>query len=170
MKTNFSFRMLFAGLLLFGFLSCTNAQEPAITKLHSNEQIAQMLAAFQGSPSRDVTPSAALQRQLLADFPKARDIEWETDGKIFEAEFEVAFADYKAFYDAEGNLVMFSVDISRSQVPAEVKNAVKTEFPRHRIEDATRIVQGTETFYKVELERGEIEIKATFKADGTFVR
>ncbi len=159
-----------AGVLFFGFLACTNAQLPAISTAHSNEQIAQLLAVFHSSVSHDINPSASLQRQLLADFPKAKDVEWETAGNVFEAEFEIAFTDHKAFYDEKGNLLMFSTDISRSQVPAEVKNAVKTEFPRYRIEDATRIVQGTETFYKVELERGEIEIKATFRTDGTFVR
>ncbi|MDR1678559.1 MAG: PepSY-like domain-containing protein [Prevotellaceae bacterium] len=169
MKTISSFRMMLASLLL-GFFACTHAQEPTISKNYSNEQIAQLLAAFQSSQSRDTNPAADLQRKLLADFPRAKDIDWESDGKLFEAEFAVLFTDHKAFYDTDGNLLMYSTDIARSQVPIEVRNAIGSKFPKHRIEDATRIVQGSETFYKVELEQEEIELKATFKADGTFVK
>ncbi len=171
MRTKTIFKILFAGFFLMGIWTCSHAHEPATSTHYTHDQVEQMLNTHHTSHHTDnAYPPASVQQKLLADFPKAKDIDWETSGSVYEADFELSNTDYKAYYDAQGNLLMYSIDISRSQVPEAVKTAVKTKYPNYRIDDADKIIQGTQTFYKLELEQGEMEIKAVFKTDGSFVK
>jgi hypothetical protein len=161
-------------LLLFvagiGFTACSKTPTPTISKAYTNEQIAQMINGYKAALSNDVLAPVTLQQKLASDFPKARDIDWENAGNIYKAEFDVNFTDYKAYYDEKGNLIYYSFDMNKSDLPEAVRNAVKAKFPKYRIEDIDKIYQGTERFYLIEVERKEMEIKALFKEDGTFVR
>ncbi|MDR2086034.1 MAG: PepSY-like domain-containing protein [Dysgonamonadaceae bacterium] len=145
------------------------AQGQAISTQYSNEEIAQMLKAYKTSYSQDVVPPVALQQKLQTDFPHARDIEWETDGHVYEAEFEVKFRDYEAYYDDKSNLLMVVREIYASELPLVVRNAAESKYPKYHFEDMDKIQRGSEVFYKIEMERGEIEIKLLVKSDGTII-
>ncbi len=161
-------------LLLFlagiSITACSSSPTPTISKIYSNEQIAQMIAGYKAALSKDVIPSAILQQKLITDFPKAQDIEWENANNIYKVEFEIKSTDYKAYYDEKGNLIYYSFDLHKSDLPEVVKNSVANKFPKYRIEDVDKIYQGTECFYLVEVERKEMEMKALFKEDGTFIQ
>jgi hypothetical protein len=146
------------------------AQGQAISTQYSNEEIAQMLKTYKTSYSQDVVPPVALQQKLQADFPHARDIEWETDGHVYEAEFEVKFRDYKAYYDEKANLLTVVQEIYASELPAIVKNAAENKYPKYYIEDIDKIQRGSEVFYKIEMEQGDSEIKLLVKSDSTIIQ
>jgi hypothetical protein len=155
-----------AGLL---FAQAAMAQKPTISTQYSNEEVIQMLKAYMSVPSRDVLPPANLQQKFLADFPKAHDVEWESALDIYEAEFDVTLRDYKAFYDAKGNLLMFVEELNRRELPAVIKNVAESKYPKYSFEDINKIQRGTEVFYKIEMERGEMEVTLLVKSDGTIV-
>jgi L-2-hydroxyglutarate oxidase LhgO len=151
------------------FVQLANAQShPAISKAYSNEEIARMIKTYKNANSHDVMPSAMLQQRLQTDFPKAYDVEWETDGNIYEVEFNIQYKDYKAYYDAKGNLLMYVEEIYRSALPAIVKNAAENKYPKYSLEDMERIRRGTEVFYKIEMENNssDMEVKLLIREDG----
>ncbi len=173
MKQVISFKRHLCLLLFIAGVSltaCSSSPVPAISKAYSNEQIAQMIDGYKAALSNDVLAPASLAQKLAADFPKARDIEWENANNIYKAEFEIGFTGYKAYYDGKGNLISYSFDLSKSDLPEVVRNAVSAKYPKYRIEDINKIYQGSECFYLVEVERKEMEIKALFKEDGSFVK
>jgi hypothetical protein len=142
---------------------------PAISTRYSNEEIAKMVEKHKFSHSHDVMPTVELQQKFVSDFPKARDVEWETDGNVYEVEFDVKSRDYKIYYDSQGELLMIVQEIYRSELPAIVKNAAENKYPKYGFEDIDKISRGTDVFYKIELERGNMETTVFLNSDGTVV-
>jgi hypothetical protein len=151
------------------FMQVATAQSsaPAISDAYSNETIAEMIRKYRTSHSRDVTPPAKLATKFKADFPKASDVEWEIADSIYEVEFDVRFRDWKAYYDAKGNLLMTVEEIYRSKLPAVVKNAAEAKYPKYHFEDMDKIRRGTEVFYRIEMELRDTEIELLIQSDGT---
>jgi hypothetical protein len=151
------------------FMQVTTAQSsvPAISDAYSNETIVKMIRKYRTSHSRDVAPPAKLAAKFKADFPKASDVEWETDDSIYEVEFDVKFKDWKAYFDAEGNLLMTVEEIYHSELPAVVKNAAEAKYPKYHFEDMDKIRRGTEVFYRIEMELRDMEVELLALPDGT---
>ena len=151
---------------VFVQIAAAQSSVPAISDARSNEAITEMLRKYRSSRSRDVTPPAKLAAKFQSDFPKASDVEWEVADSIYEVEFDVKFRDWKAYYDAEGNLLMTVEEIYRSELPAIVKNAAEAKYPKYHFEDIDRIRRGTEVFYRIEMELRDTEIELTVRSDG----
>lgn len=163
---------LFAVVLMVGLLSCNlmSAQPaPVITKKYSNAEIEKMVEANNMVRSADVLPTTALSQKFVKDFPQAVDVDWELGADVYEVDFEINRADYKAFYNASGDLLMYKYDIRTSALPANVKNVVTSKYPDYRFEDTEKVLRGTDVFYKIEIERGERDVKLILKSDGTIV-
>ncbi|MDR2287330.1 MAG: PepSY-like domain-containing protein [Prevotellaceae bacterium] len=145
------------------------AQSPAptISDAYSNDTIAKMIRKYRTSHSHDVMPPAKPATKFKVDFPKASGVEWETDGNIYEVEFDIRFRDWKAYYDAEGNLLMTVEEIYRSELPAVVKNAAEAKYPKYHFEDIDKIRRGTEVFYKIEMELRDTEVELLIQSNGT---
>jgi hypothetical protein len=140
---------------------------PAISDAYSNEAIAAMIRKHRASHSRDVMPSAELATKFKAAFPTASDVEWEVADSIYEVEFDVRFRDWKAYYDAEGNLLMTVEEIYRSELPAVVKNAVEAKYPKYHFEDMDKIRRGTEVLYRIEMELHDTDVELLVRSNGT---
>jgi hypothetical protein len=167
-----------ASKLFIAFMSCVlwigiaTAQSSvlAISNVYSNETVAKMILKYQTSPARDVTPPAELTAKFKADFSKASDVEWETADNIYEVEFDVQFKDWKAYYDAKGNLLMTVEEIYRSELPVAVKNSAEAKYPEYAFEDIDKIRRGTEVFYKIEMELRDTEVELMLQSNGTIVK
>jgi hypothetical protein len=156
--------------ILFVEVATAQSSTPAISNVYSNEDIAKMIRKYRASHSYDVIPSAKLATKFKADFPKASDVEWEVADSIYEVEFDIRFRDWKAYYDAEGNLLMTVEEIYRSELPAVVKNAAEAKYPKYHFEDIDKIRRGTEVFYKIEMELRNTEIELLVRSDGTILK
>ncbi|MDR1022426.1 MAG: hypothetical protein LBL94_04020 [Prevotellaceae bacterium] len=156
-----------AGGALSVQIAAAQPPAPAISNAYSNEAIAEMIRKYRTSRSYDVMPPSKLAAKFNADFPKARDVEWEMADSIYEVEFGVRRRDWKAYYDAEGNLLMTIEEISRSELPAVVKNAAEAKCPKYHFEDIDKIRRGTEVFYRIEMELRDTEVKLLVQSNGT---
>jgi hypothetical protein len=163
---HFKILSLAAGLF---FIQTAAAQQPAISTRYSDEEIIQKIKTYKASHSHDVVPPATLQQKFRADFPKASDVEWETDGGIYEVEFDVRFKDCKAYYDAAGNLLMTVEETYLSELPAVVKNAAEAQYPKYHFEDIEKIRRGTDVFYKIEMEHRDMEVKLLIRPEDGLV-
>lgn len=159
-------------LILLSLVLCKEgmAQSPAISKKYSNTEIDRLVSGYKNSRSRDVIPANNLKSQFSKDFPNARDIDWEKTATIYKVEFEIGRVDYEAYYDNDANLLMYKIDIKEYDMPAVVKNAAMSKYPNYKFEDIEKIVRGSETFYKVEMEKDNTDIKANFDPRGIFIK
>jgi hypothetical protein len=155
------------GCALFVQLATAQSPAPAISGAYSNEAIAEMIRKHRASHSHDVTPPSKPAAKFNVDFPKARDVEWEVADSIYEVEFDIRFRDWKAYYDAEGNLLMTVEEIYRSDLPVVVKNAAEAKYPKYHFEDIDRIRHGTEVFYRIEMELRDTEVELLVQSNGT---
>jgi hypothetical protein len=128
-----------------------------------------MIQKYKNADSHDIIPPPELMAKFRADFPKAKKAEWESANDIYEVEFDIRFKDYKAYYDAKGNLLMVVEEIYRSELPAVVKNAAEAKYPKYHFEDLDKIRRGTEVFYKIEMEHRDTDVKLLIKSDGTIL-
>ncbi|MDR2474726.1 MAG: PepSY-like domain-containing protein, partial [Bacteroidales bacterium] len=89
----------------------------------------------------------------------------------YEVEFEIRHRDFKALYTPNGDLLMVVEEIRSTQLPAIVKNAAEASYPKYRVEDVAKIRRGTETIYRVEMEKSfsGVDVKLLIKADGTIL-
>ena len=65
---------------------------------------------------------------------------------------------------------MYIQEVRGSELPALVKNGAEAKYPNYKFDDIKRIVTGKEIFYQVEMKKEQLEIKATFRENGTFVK
>ncbi len=168
MKTSITIGLLSLGLLLGS--SVASAQ--TISKAYTAEQVDQMFKEHKQQHAHDICPTQELSSALLRDFPKARDIDWEKTNALYEVEFEIGrfpSRDYTAYYDVKGQLLIYEQEIPTSELPAVVKNAALAKCPNFSIEDVSKIVKGNETLYKVEIEKGDVDVKLTLNKEGVIV-
>jgi len=147
----------------------TSAPAPAISTKYDNAQIEKMIQSFRMEYSRDIMPPELLHQKFMQDFPENYDVEWETAANLYEVEFEIRGADYNAYYDGQANLIMYKYDIYMSDLPDLITNKVKSDYPDYRFDDMEKILRGTEVLYKIELEKGDYDVKLLLKDDGTII-
>ncbi|MDR1866206.1 MAG: hypothetical protein LBR08_11630 [Bacteroidales bacterium] len=156
---------------LFAMSLTAAAQNPALSTIYTDEQIEEQIQRYHKANAHEVFPDERLSKQLKKDFPAAHDVEWETADGIYEVEFEINRQDYKVWYDNVGNLLMYAFDVRLSEVPAVIRNAAKTKYPGFKLDrDAKKILRRKSVFYEITVEKGETEMEATFKDDGSFVK
>lgn len=163
MKTNLKILVL----SLISFLSVQTMCAQTISKAYSNSEIDALLKKYHSMHSRDAMPSTDIFHKFQADFPNARDVEWDVADNIYEVEFEIKLKDYKAFYDNKGNLLMYSHDINKSDLPKNIKNIAEKQYPKYRFEDIKMIHKGSDVFYKIEMERNDYDVTIILKNDGS---
>ncbi|MBK5721626.1 PepSY-like domain-containing protein [Dysgonomonas sp. Marseille-P4677] len=163
----------FLSIAIISLASCQLAvaqPSPLVSNKYSNAEIEKMINLYKSSHSRDIYPTELFRQQLMKDFPNARGADWETSANIYEVDFEIGRTDYKAYYDEQANLLMYIVEIRINELPAIVQNAAQAKYPNYKFEDMDKIVRGTDVLYEVEMEKGDIDVKAIFGENGTFVK
>ena len=146
------------------------AQSPAISTKYSDAEIAELILRYKNSRDHDTHATGVLLQRFRQDFPNARDVEWETNGELYEVEFEIGPHDFAAFYDRNGELLMYKQKIRVGELPAIVKTAAEARFPKYRFDDIEKIVKGTQTFYEIEMKLREAEVKMIITDRGEVIR
>lgn len=150
-------------------------QSPQVTNDYSNQEISDMVVQFENGHFRDIHASQVpevITTAFIRDFQNVRDVEWEvgvSNPDVYEVEFEAAGRDYTAFYDLQGNLLMYIVELWWNEVPQAVKNAVSAKYAGYYIDDVDRVSVGNTVIYQVDLEKGNSEIFAHFTENGDFI-
>jgi hypothetical protein len=163
-------KMFLCGFIALLYTPFIQAQTtPALTEKYSEAEVDTLIRSYVADVSRDATPPQILLRKFMNDFPKAYDSEWEKAKDVFEVEFEIGTVDYKAYYDAAGELLMYYYEAGTSKLPAAVRDAAKKLFPKYRFEEVKKVHKGASIFYKIEMERREHEVKIILNSSGDMV-
>lgn len=110
---------------------------------------------------------SVIVNQFNADFPKAKDVDWELENKVYKVDFELGwFDDHEAWYAANGERIRLKEEISNSDLPKAVRSAIDRDFKSYKIDDAEKITEKNKVFYKVEIEKGDDDRTLFYNANG----
>lgn len=169
MKKKFFYALLFIGVLV-SCQSATAQPKPSISTQYTNDKIKEMITSFKMANSQDIlTPPAPIATKFNIDFPQARDIEWEAAVGVYEVECEIGYKDYKCYYAADGDLLMYTFNIKELDIPAVVKNATIAKYPDYDFDEIKEIHRGTEVLFDIELKHHNIEVEMLIHENGTIL-
>jgi len=93
-------------------------------------------------------------------FSNATHVEWEMEGDIYNVEFDANNNEHEAWIDSKGKIIKHKEDLKLNQVPANIKEAAKRDFPDYKIDDADKYVSDGKTTYVLELDKGSFDKSA----------
>ena len=102
-------------------------------------------------------------------FPNATDVEWELEGEIYKADFEIGKADHDIWIDKSGKVTRHEQDIQKSDLPAAIAQHLTTSFKDYSVDDITKTEADGATQYEVELDGRNSDRKVTLSADGKVI-
>lgn len=124
-----------------------------------------------GAVAQDIPQSqvpAVVVNSFQQKFPKAKKVEWEVKGDTYEAEFETGLfgTDQEAWFQHNGRLLRYKTDINKRDLPKNVLDRVKRDFPGYRIDDAKRITAEQKVSYAFEVKSQKEEWKLVVDSQG----
>lgn len=100
------------------------------------------------------------------NYPKASDIEWEKEGDLYKAEFEIGlFKDYKVWYNASGQRIKLVEEIAKNKLPQSILTKIGTDFKSYRVDDVKKITSGKVVTYAVDLKSMKQDWDLIFDSD-----
>lgn len=118
---------------------------------------------------RTTSIPVAATKHFAKHFPKATDIKWKPVGTNYTAEFEIGKTDYKANYDNRGKFLSSVKELTKSQYPMVVKEAIARDFPKYKIDDLDEINTNGVLTYKAELD-GAPDLNVWYSALGKLLK
>lgn len=114
-----------------------------------------------------VVPQAALTK-VQETYPDAH-VTWEREGAKYKADIQNGVADIDMWFSSKGVWERTETDFTE-ELPAAVMNYISTKYPGYHIDDVDWIETPKQKYFKIELERGERDIRLRIKEDGTLVK
>lgn len=106
-----------------------------------------------------------LKEALEKEYPKATDVEWEKELENYKVEFEINRQDHEIWYNASAQILKKEQEISETELPKAIRDAIKSSYAGYRVDDVEKIWQNDTVTYEVEVEKGQEEIHLTFDAN-----
>ncbi|GAB4492063.1 MAG: hypothetical protein OHK0045_18910 [Raineya sp.] len=104
-------------------------------------------------------------------FPNAKDIEWEMDNSDFEVNFEIGKVEWSAKFDSGGKLLETEQEINVSQIPQNVRQAIESEYPNCKIEEAEQVtLADNSVVYEIEVEKDKKSFEVQVSIDGKILK
>ncbi|KAA3651824.1 MAG: hypothetical protein DWP98_02290 [Bacteroidetes bacterium] len=134
-------------------------------KLMASALLITTMASAQDIKLEQVPPS--IQKNFKNEYSKAKDVEWELDGELYEVEFEINKMDHEVWYDKDGKVMRLEKEISAKELPSTIISLIKSKYAGFKIDKAQITTTEQRTIYEVELEKGWTEErKVLFDKDG----
>jgi hypothetical protein len=123
----------------------------------------------QDSSSNEVPESFTIG--LLKAYPTASDIEWKKRGTDYKVKFDVGRMEHEIWFNRDGNMVKIEKNITRSEIPANLMEIIKRDYPTYKIDSVESVEKDGETTFVVELEKSWNEsLKITFNTNGQILK
>ena len=94
-----------------------------------------------------------------------RSAEYDDNG-YYEVEIKHDSYIKDVYFDKDDNWAYTTWDLKASNLPAVVKDAISERYPGYRIDDVDFVERIDKSYYKVELEKGELEQTIYISKDG----
>lgn len=89
-----------------------------------------------------------------------------SDNGLFEVEIRHDSRIKDVYFDSNNNWVYTTWDVKVLALPSVIKNGVEQAYPGYRIDDADYVQRPGGDFYKMEIEKGELERTVYVLPDG----
>ncbi|MFY0255735.1 PepSY-like domain-containing protein [Chitinophaga sp. 30R24] len=109
---------------------------------------------------------AAVQKAFNKKFSGASDLEWERNGELYEAGFQIKQVDHKALFDENGDLLVYKKDIQITELPTAVLQTIRTRYEKFKIDEAEKVERKGKVYYQVELDGEPNDQKLIFNKAG----
>lgn len=110
---------------------------------------------------------ADIVRHVKEMYPSVKKIQWEKEGKNYEAEFKNAGTELSVLYSADGNLLEIETHISSADLPQAAKEYISKNYMRSNIKEAAKIVTASGLItYEAEVDNKDL----IFDVMGNFIR
>jgi hypothetical protein len=121
-------------------------------------------ATAQRISSKDVP--APVTAAFEKAYPDAKGVEWRKVDKYYKAEFDQKAIEYGVTYDIMGKLISNEVEISRNDLPQNIKDYANSHYAGKRLREATKVVtaNGVES-YQIDIAGMEV----SFDSKGNFL-
>lgn len=108
-------------------------------------------------------------------FPGAKSLQWSVeDGKTWEAEFKIKCKKMSAIFDGDGKWMETETEMKARNLPENVLNVVKSEFPGYRIDEACMVESTEMKGYEIGIEKEEAgqetELEILVSEDGKILK
>lgn len=110
---------------------------------------------------------SAVSSAVKSKFDKAKGVEWEMEGDLYKADFEVGSRDHNLWIDKDGNIRRHQEELTSRSLPQNISEKIKSEFQEYRIDDAHKVEADGRTLYHVDLEGQGEDQEVWFAEDGT---
>lgn len=104
-------------------------------------------------------------------FPEAKKVKWDMENDHeWEAEFKMDNKEYSANFDMDGNWMETEYEIGKTEIPAEVKATLDTEFAGYKIKEAEISETADGKVYEFALKQGKNEAEVVIDCKGKTVK
>ena len=138
--------------------------------------LAATIILFLASCSKDSNESKkpempkVVEDNFKAQNPTTKDVKWEKEGDLFEAEFEDNGMEKSIVYDKNGNVIATESEIAVADLPSAITQYITDHYNSYSIEEAEKEEKSDGTFFEVQIESGEQEMDLIFDSQGQFVK
>ncbi len=114
---------------------------------------------------------AVVVNSFQQKFPKAKGVDWELKGGIYEAEFETGLfgTDHEVWIQSNGRIVRHKEDLAKNDLPKMIIAKLKKDFPGYRITDVKKITEEQKITYACEVKSGSDEWKLVVDSQGNIL-
>lgn len=120
--------------------------------------------------SKKVNVPDVVKTQFTKDFP-GKKVKWGMEDGDFEAEFKINGSDASAVYDKKGHKKGVEITIKTTELPANVLDYVKTNYPKSKITEAAKITDDKNVVtYEAEIGKDGKSYDVLFDANGKFIK
>ncbi|MBK8601356.1 MAG: PepSY-like domain-containing protein [Flavobacterium sp.] len=124
------------------------------------------LVSFAQKMKKQNVPQVA-KNALLQKFPKAKEIKWDTEGKNFEASFDLNKVNNSVLFNQEGKIVETEIEIKVSQLPKNALQYLNDNHKNQKVKEAAKIVtEKGNVIYEAEIKGKDL----FFDENGNFVK
>ena len=110
---------------------------------------------------------AAVKSSLNDKYPNAKNIKWELENSVLEAEFRSGNMEHSVLFDQSGKILETEITVSAKKLPANAVNYINAHFPGKKIKEAAIITGANSTVtYEAEIFNKDL----IFDQDGNFIK
>jgi len=104
-------------------------------------------------------------------FPTIKRAIWDNSKKkIWEAEFRMDGKEYSVQFDLKGNWLKTEHEISKNEIPSQVKTAMNKEFGGYKIIESLIVETPKSKVYEIGLKKDSEKVKVTIDANGKILK
>lgn len=112
-----------------------------------------------------------VNKSFMQKFPDAKSVKWDKENETeWEAEFKINGVEYSAIFSTEGVWKETEHEIEKSDIPANVKQTLDTEFIGYKIEEVEISETADGKVYEFGIEKDDTEMEVAISPDGKVVK